>query len=329
MTQYNYTMKYPFSQKIILAPMAGISESVFRTINRQAGADIVVSEMVSSEGLHYNAANTKTLAKFDESERPLGIQIFGSNPERMAEGAKYIEDNYAPDFIDINSGCPVPKVTKKNGGSALLKNPSLFGSIIESMVKACKTPITVKIRSGWNIHEWVDVEFAKIAQESGASAITLHPRSKTMLYSGKAFWERITEVKKVVSIPVIGNGDIVQPEDAIRMFEETKCDSIMIGRGAYGNPWIFGQIKSLLLGEEPKFPTLKEKMTLAEKHLDLYKEKYGIERAEKEMKKHLAWYIKGVIGASVMRDRLFRAENYKELLEIIDEIKTTLDKSDT
>lgn len=322
-------MKNLFSQKIILAPMAGISESVFRTINRQAGADIVVSEMVSSEGLHYNATNTKTLAKFNDSERPIGIQIFGSNPERMAEGAKYIEENYAPDYIDINSGCPVPKVTKKNGGSALLKNPTLFGSIIEAMVKACKIPITVKIRSGWNIHEWVDVEFARIAQESGATAIALHPRSKTMLYSGKAFWERITEVKETVSIPVIGNGDIVKPEDAIRMFKETNCDSIMIGRGSYGNPWIFSQIKSLLKGDNPIYPTLHERMTLAEQHLDLYKEKYGIERAEKEMKKHLAWYIKGVTGASVMRDRLFRAEKYEELLRIIDEIKINIDQSDS
>lgn len=315
-----------FSQKIILAPMAGISESVFRTINRQQGADIVVSEMVSSEGLHYNAANTKTLAKFNESERPLGIQIFGSNPKKMAEGAKYIEDNYAPDFIDINSGCPVPKVTKKNGGSALLKNPKLFGSIIESMVKTCKTPITVKIRSGWNVHEWVDVEFAKIAQESGASAIALHPRSKTMLYSGKAFWERIAEVKKSVSIPVIGNGDIVKPEDAIRMFKETKCNSIMIGRGSYGNPWIFNQIKSLLAGEKVIYPTTKEKLEFATKHLEMYKEKYGIERAEKEMKKHLAWYIKGIPGASIMRDKLFRAENYKELLQLMNDIKNSAEE---
>lgn len=316
-----------FSQKIILAPMAGISESVYRTINRQQGADIVVSEMVSSEGLHYNAENTKTLAKFNECERPLGIQIFGSNPEKMAEGAKYIEDNYSPDFIDINSGCPVPKVTKKNGGSALLKNPILFGQIIESMVKACKTPITVKIRSGWNIHEWVDIEFAKIAQESGASAIALHPRSKTMLYSGKAFWERITEVKKAVSIPVIGNGDIIKAEDAKKMFEETNCDSIMIGRGTYGNPWIFNQIKSVLAGQEIKYPTLKEKIDLAELHLKLYKERYGIKKAEKDMKKHIAWYIKGVPGATIMRDKIFRTENYNELIAIMNEIKNSVNKA--
>jgi nifR3 family TIM-barrel protein len=326
-TKINYFRVMLFkNNKLILAPMAGITDSVFRQICRQHGADIVVSEMVSAEGLFYNSQNTKGLLDFKPQERPIGIQLFGSNPEHLAIAAQKVEEFVHPDFIDLNSGCPVPKVVNKNGGASLLKDPVLFRQILSSMVKAVSTPVTVKIRSGWNKYEWVDTEFAKMAEDCGVAAITLHPRSQTMLFTGHSFWERITEIKKVVSIPVIGNGDICEPEDALKMSTETGCDSLMIGRGIYGNPWLFNQIKDLF-GNRPYTPvTLQDRIALAIRHLLLFKDQFGELAASKEMKKHLGWYIKGAPDATVLRNTMFRTQEYKAIFDMLCDLEDKVTK---
>ncbi len=308
-----------FNKKLILAPMSGITESIFRNLCKKNGADIVISEMVSADGIYYNTKNTKSLLFFKESERPIGIQLFGANARHIVYAAKYLKDYIQPDFIDLNCGCPVPKVVKKNGGSALLKNTPLFTDIISQMTKAVSIPITIKIRSGWIKNKWVDIKFAKIAEDCGAAAITLHPRSKTMGFSEHSFWERIGFLKKAVNIPVIGNGDIVTPEDGYNMFSETGCDSIMIGRAVRGNPWIFSQIKEILKGKKAVPISTEEKHKTIQLHLNEYVHHYGNLRAVKEMKKHIAWYITGQPGAASFRDKIFKAESVSILENIINQ----------
>ncbi len=309
------------NNKVILAPMAGITEKVFRSLCKEQGADIVVSEMVSAEGLFYGAKATMDLMKFSECERPIGIQLFGSDPDHMARAAAFVQKHIRPDFIDLNSGCPVPKVVKKNGGSALLQNASLFQKIIKAMKKELSIPVTVKIRSGWNKLKWVDIEFAQMVQDCGAAALTVHPRSQTMGFSGHSFWERIAEVKKTVSIPVIGNGDINTPSDALKMVKETGCDSVMIGRGAYGNPWIFSQVKKAFLGKSISPIPAQDKLDMAFRHLLEFSREYGEHCALKEMKRHIAWYIKGMPGASLYRDNIFRAQTLEILFEYISTLR--------
>jgi tRNA-dihydrouridine synthase B len=299
-----------FRKKTILAPMAGITETVFRSLCRENGADVVMSEMVSAEGIFRKSKKTRTLLEFKASERPIGIQIFGSHPEHMAYAAAFIEEHFRPDFIDLNSGCPVPKIVNKNGGAALLRDASLFQKILSSMVKAVSTPVTVKLRSGWSQGEFVDVQFAKIAQECGAAAVILHPRSKTMVFSGHSYWERIGVVKSAVSIPVIGNGDILSADDAKNMFAQTGCDSIMIGRAAFGNPWVFTQIKRILVGMEPEITTSSLRFSTVFRHIENYREEYGERKATNDLKKHLAWYCKGLPGAASLRNVFFRAPTF-------------------
>ncbi|NLG18565.1 MAG: tRNA dihydrouridine synthase DusB [Fibrobacter sp.] len=307
-------------KKLVLAPMAGVTDTVFRRICKEQGADIVVSEMVSAEGLIYCSEVTEKLMLFDVSERPIGIQLFGSDPDHMARAAKLTYDKVRPDFIDINAGCPVAKVVKKNGGSGLLKNHDLFCRIVGKVAESVPVPVTVKIRSGWRMNEWVDVQFAASAWQCGAAAVTLHPRSQSMGFSGHSFWERITEVKKAVPIPVIGNGDIVSSEDALEMLRITGCDSVMIGREAFGNPWIFAQIKSALKSECGPIVTPEMKVDLAQEHVIRFKEMYGERFAYREMKRHVSRYIKGLSGASALRDRIFRAESTDQLLTVLKQI---------
>lgn len=300
--------------------MAGITDTVFRQICKKHGADITVSEMVSADGLHYKSANTAELMNFHSCERPFGVQLFGSDPLRLARAAQFAFDTVKPDFIDLNSGCPVAKVVKRNGGAALMKEPKLFGNIIKSMAKAVPVPVTVKIRSGWNKYEWVDEELARIAQDNGAAAITLHPRSQTMMFSGHSFWERIAVVKKHVSIPVIGNGDVTDAKSALKMFDETGCDAIMIGRATYGNPWVFAEIRAALNGETYTPPSMRERLQTIIEHTSTFREIHGERRTCGEMKKHAAWYLKGYAGASVARQKIFSAGSSTEIENIVNNL---------
>ena len=304
---------------LILAPMAGVADTVFRRVCRRHGADVTVSEMVSADGLHYKSNNTAALMEFGESERPFGVQLFGSDPDRLAEAAQFTHEYAKPDFIDLNSGCPVSKVVRRNGGAALLKDPALFGRIVSAMARAVPIPVTVKIRSGWNTREWVDEEFARIAQDCGAAAVTLHPRSQTMMFTGHSFWERIAAVKKAVSIPVIGNGDVAGAESALKMIAETGCDAVMVGRASLGNPWVFAEIRAALNGEAYGPPSPWERRDAVLAHIREYREAHGERHARGEMKKCAAWYIKGVTGASAARSRIFAATSSMEIERAVEE----------
>jgi tRNA-dihydrouridine synthase B len=310
-----------FRHKTFLAPLAGITETVFRTLCRECGADIVMSEMVSAEGVFRGSKKTNSLLDFKEAERPIGIQIFGAHPDHIAHAAAYIEEHHRPDFIDLNSGCPVPKVVKKNGGAALLRDAALFEKIVSRMVRAVSTPVTVKLRSAWSNNDFVDVHFAKIAQDCGASAVILHPRSKAMGFGGHSLWERIGMVKSSISIPVIGNGDIGSAADAKAMIDKTGCDSIMIGRGALGNPWIFSQIGHLPFGMERKKdtpPSAAERLIIIRRHIERFSGHYGDKKACSDLKKHLAWYCKGIPCAATIRNDIFRAPTLTELEAAVD-----------
>jgi tRNA-dihydrouridine synthase B len=305
---------------LFLAPLAGVSETCYRRLCRLNGADVVVSEMVSAEGLLRKGKQTLRLLEFDEQERPVGIQLFGADPVRMAAAAAWVAQNARPDFIDLNAGCPVRKVVNRGAGAALLKEPERFRAIVNAMVKAVSIPVTVKIRSGWNNGDWVDIEFARIAEANGARAVFLHARSKTMVFSGTALWERIGLVKQAVGIPIIGNGDIKSADDAVRMKKETGCDGLMIGRGASGNPWIFNQIKQRLAGKPIDLVSERNKRDSALLHISLVRDHYGEKRAIKEMRKHISWYIKGLKNATEYRNKIFKAKTTAELERIVTEV---------
>jgi nifR3 family TIM-barrel protein len=305
---------------LFLAPLAGITETVFRRLCKTHGADTLVSEMASAEGLLRAGKQTLRLLAFDKSERPFGVQLFGSDPERMAAAAQLVEAQVAPDFINLNSGCPVPKVVSRQSGAALLKDPARFERIVTAMVKAVKIPVTVKLRSGYNTGEWVDEEFARIAEGSGAHSVILHPRSKAMRYTGHSLWERIAIVKKAVKIPVIGNGDIVSGQDAARMLAETGCDGLMIGRGALGNPWLFREIKQAIAGVPVTPVSPDERMSTILSHIAAYRDRHGERLAGKEMRKHVAWYLRGQTNAAIYRDRVFRSHGTGELEQIVRDV---------
>ena len=299
--------------------MAGITETVFRSLCKENGADAVMSEMVSAEGVFRRSKKTKSLLDFSESERPIGIQIFGAHPDHIAYTAAFIEEHYRPEFIDLNSGCPVPKVVKKNGGAALLRDAALFEKIVSRMVQAVSTPVTVKLRSAWSLGDYVDVHYAKIAQDCGASAVILHPRSKTMGFSGHSQWDRIGMVKSAITIPVIGSGDIQNASDAKAMLTQTGCDSIMIGRAALGNPWIFSQIARFLSGMEKDVaaPSPAVRFSTISRHIERFRKHYGDKKASADLKKHLAWYCKGLPCSAPLRNDIFRATTLAELEKIM------------
>lgn len=304
---------------LILAPMAGVTDLPFRLLCKEQGAALCCMEMVSAKGIYYNNKNTENLLTVDERERPVSLQLFGSDPEIMAAMAAKIEHRNF-DILDINMGCPVPKVVNNGDGSALMKNPVLAGKIIEGMVKAIDKPVTVKIRKGFDDEHINAVEMAHVAQESGAAAIAVHGRTREQYYSGKADWSIIADVKQAVSIPVIGNGDILDAKDVIAMKEQTDCDGFMIGRGAQGNPWIFHQILHYFeTGELIGKPPMEEMVKTMLRHAKLQIEFKGDYLGIREMRKHAAWYTAGYKGASKLRGRINDVESYDELEQLFED----------
>ena len=293
---------------VALGPMAGVTDLPFRTLCKECGADLIYTEMVSAKGIMYNNKNTEALLRVEESERPVALQLFGEDPKIMAEQAKRIEERNF-DILDINMGCPVPKVVNNGEGSALLKNPKQVEEILSKLVKAVNKPVTVKIRKGFGKDDANAPIVAKIAEEAGAAAIAVHGRTREQYYSGKADWDIIKQVKEAVKIPVIGNGDIFTPQDAARMLEETGCDGVMVARGVQGNPWLFGQIKAYLedgtVLPKPDIDTVVEMILRhAEIHVGYVGEYAGI----REMRKHVAWYATGFKGASKLRGAVNEVE---------------------
>lgn len=305
-------------KNVFLAPMAGVTDRAFRKICRQYGCGLMYTEMISSKGLYYKDKKTASLMKIDDDEQPAAVQIFGSDPRVMGEIAKAAEAAGAF-LIDINMGCPAPKIVNNGDGSALMKNPSLAAEIIECVSKAVNVPVTVKFRKGWDDNSVNAVEFAKIAENAGAAAVCVHGRTRMQFYSGEADWDIIKEVKKSVSVPVIGNGDIFRAEDVQRMLDYTKCDAVMIARGAEGNPFIFKQADELLnSGKITYIPSVDEKIKCAINHARLLCEYKGENRGMKEARKHMAWYIKGMNGSSAVKTQLFGTSTFNEMAEILE-----------
>ena len=306
-----------------LAPMAGVADRAFRELCMSYGAAYVISEMVSSKGLTMQDKKSKELLFLSDAERPAGAQIFGDDPEIMANAAlKAME--FSPDFIDINMGCPAPKIAGNGGGSALLKNPELIGKIVKKVVEVSPVPVTAKIRIGWDKNSINAVEIAKIIEAAGADAITVHGRTKDQMYAPPVSLDEIANVKKAVSIPVIGNGDIVDGKSAKLMLDMTGCDFLMVGRGALGNPWIF-QCINAYLNKEADFtePTLEEKMDVMLRHIGILCEYKGVRIGMREARKHAAWYIKGIRGAAAFRQEIGQLSTMDELKALAERVITS------
>lgn len=308
--------------QVVFAPMAGVSNISYRQIIKEMGVGLIYSEMISTMGIVYNGKKTIDLINFNENERPISIQIFGSDLKSFVEAAKYIEENFHPDIIDINMGCPVPKVAiKSQAGSALLKDPNKIYEIVKAVVDNTNTPITVKIRSGWDDKHINAVEVAKKIESAGASAIAIHSRTRSQGYSGNANWNIIKEVKQSVKIPVIGNGDITSPELAKQMLDETGCDAIMVGRATLGNPWIIKEIVHYLDTNEllPK-PTKIERIEMIKTHYNLLKKYSNTTHALLEIRTHALWYLKGIPGTKEIKTKICQAKTEEEFMNIIKEL---------
>lgn len=304
-----------------LAPMASVADKAYRIMAKEFGAAYCVGEMASCKGLCYSDKKTAALLTVTESERPMAVQLFGAEQEFMYKAVK-IAEQYKPDIIDINAGCPMPKIVTGGSGSALMKTPRLFGELIKAAVSATDIPVTVKIRKGWDDDHVNAVELARIAEQSGAAAIAVHGRTKEQLYSGKADWEIIKMVKQAVSIPVIGNGDVSSPEDCERMYEYTNCDLVMIGRGSYGRPWLFGQIRDYFGGKSVRpEPDLDEKLSIMRRHIALLVDDKGERTGMKEARRQAAWYIRGISGAAKFRNLFGNMNTLADLDYLIEQIK--------
>ena len=313
--------------QIVLAPMAGISNTAYRQIIKEMGAGLIFAEMVSDKALVYGSEKTFDLLKMNDMERPIAQQIFGSDVDSFVKAAKLVEDAMHPDIIDINMGCPVPKVAiKSQAGSALLKNPAKIREIVSAVVKAVPIPVTVKIRSGWDSNSINAVEVAKICEEAGAKAICVHGRTRSQGYSGKVDLDIIKKVKESVSIPVIGNGDVNSIESAIKMFEYTGVDAIMIGRGALGNPWLIKQLVTYFdTGIILEKPSYKEIIDMCRKHLNYLLELKSEKISVLEMRSHISWYIKGLPKSTEIKKELFTISDAKGISDLLDRYQDILD----
>lgn len=302
---------------VLLAPMAGITNSSYRQIHKNAGAGLVFSEMISANGMIRDGIRTMELALHRESERPFALQLFGDNPEVMAQAAAMCND--LADMLDINMGCPVKKVTRAGAGSALLLHPARAGAVMTAVRRVSKLPLSIKIRSGWDLEQRNFLEIGRIAELEGIDAVTLHPRTKTQGFGGRAAWEDITLLKQAMSIPVIGSGDILCAADAAAMLVQTGCDGIMLGRGSYGNPWLVANILALRQGRPLHKPSRAERGEVARQHLKLQREDMRDTRAIPEMRKHLCWYARGLSGASDFRQQVNRIQDIADLNALLDD----------
>ncbi len=299
---------------IILAPMAGVSNLPYRRIMKSCGAGLVFTEMISANGLIRDGAKTRQLLTSHPDEHPLGIQLFGSDPAILREAVARFED--PPQVLDLNMGCPVKKVIRSGSGSALLRNPRLIAAIIKAVRTRYDGPLTIKIRSGWDADNINFLEVGRIAQEEGIDAITLHPRTRCQGFSGRANWSHVRELKESINIPVFGSGDIMTAEDGTRMYRETGCDGLMIGRGGYGNPWLIHQIIALLNGDKGSPPDTLDKLTMIQRHIDLHREQFGDRKTLLEMRKHICWYTRGMDGAGHFRSQIQACRDLKECITL-------------
>ena len=312
--------------RLVLAPMAGISNTSYRKIVKKMGAGLIYAEMVSTNALAYGNEKTYSLLKMSEEERPIVQQIFGSDIDTFVKAAKLIEETMHPDIIDINMGCPVPKVAvRAQAGSALLKNPEKIGAIVKAVVQNVSVPVTVKIRSGWDEESINAVEVAKICEKNGASAIAIHARTRKEGYSGKANWDIIKEVKKNVNIPVIGNGDVTSPVLAKKMLDETGCDAIMIGRGALGNPWLFKNCLEYLDNKKIIEPTNKEKIEMIKEHYKLLKADKNEHIALLEIRTHALYYLKGMPESKIYKEKICTSKTEEAFLNILQDYEKIID----
>lgn len=314
-----YIGNVKLDNNIFLAPMAGITDMPFRALCKENGCGLVFSEMISAKGIHYGSKGSLELGLLSDFEKPAAIQIFGSEPQLMAEAA-LIFQNLGASIIDINMGCPTPKITNNGDGSALMKNPILAGEIIRAVSDSVSIPVTVKIRRGWSDDCENAVEMARIAEANGASAVTVHGRFRSQFYTGFSDHNIIAQVKKALNIPVIGNGDIFNPSDAVKLFEDTGCDGIMIARGSQGNPWIFSQIIEYVTnGSIISHPSSSVLYSTIKKHLEMLVSYKGEETGIREMRKHIAWYLKGMRNSALIRDKIFKLSTVQQVLTVLDE----------
>lgn len=303
---------------LVLAPMAGVTDYPFRKICREMGCGLLYTEMVSAKAILYKNKNTEPLLETDESEHPIAVQIFGSEPDIMGDMARKLEEERSFDIIDVNMGCPVPKIVNNHEGSALMKEPERVAAILKNIVSKVTKPVTIKIRKGFDDEHVNAVEIAKIAEDCGVSAVAVHGRTREQYYSGKADYKIIAEVKKSIGIPVIGNGDISGVEDAKRMYEETGCDGFMIGRAARGNPWIFREISSYIkTGKACERPDMEQVKEMILRHAEMLIECKGEYTGIREMRKHVAWYTAGMPHSSILRNKVNQLESYEELKRLI------------
>ncbi len=310
---------------LALAPMAGVTDEAFRAVCRSCGADITYTEMVSSRALVYQDSKTKTLLLRGENETPFAVQLFGNEPSVMRQAAEIALERTGADFIDINMGCPTPKIVNNGDGSALMKNPKLAAEIVREIKRGVDVPVTVKFRKGWDGGSVNAVEFAKALEDAGADALTIHGRTRVAMYSGRADWDIIRDVVNAVSVPVIANGDVFEAADAVKIKKYTGAAGIMIGRATFGNPWIFTQCRAALEGKEvPPLPPISERLDVAEEQIIASSEKKGEKVAVLEARRHIAWYLRGVRGANRFKTRVTNVSTLQELHRLIEELKHNL-----